>query len=239
MNLLSKLRFEVRRARRTFKIAGPAGVYRGIRNAVAGAVFDLYHGVDTSALWTRYSLPQGYDGAFEYGPVKSTDLKKVLKNLQAIPHEEFVFLDIGSGKGKMLLVASCLPFKQVLGIEVSPELHQIALKNIRKFRSSRQKCRNISNLCADATSFALPPDNTVLFLYHPFRAPVMTRFLAHLEQSLADSPRELYIIYVKPVFNDLLMNTQWLTLLAMADSFAIYRHIPASMTADSIRDLVT
>lgn len=230
MNLLSKLRFEIRRAYRTFKRAGTGGVYWGIRNAAAGMVFDLYHGVDTAALWTRYSLPEGYEGAFEYGPAKFYDLKRVLTHLQTIRHEEFAFVDIGSGKGRALLMASRLPFRKAIGIELSAELHEIASRNIRRFRGAH-KCKNIVTHCCDATLFPLPPDNIVLFLYNPFKAPVMTRFLAHLKESLLNNPREAYIIYVKPVCHELVMDTGWLKLLGRADSLAIYQHIPQRAAA--------
>jgi hypothetical protein len=226
VNLVSKRRFEIARARRTFKRAGPSGIYRGVKNAIAGAFFDLSHGVETAALWTRYSWPQGYEGAWEYGPGKISDLKKVLSKLQTIRHEEFIFVDIGSGKGRMLLMASSLPFKQLIGLELSPELHEIGRKNIRKFRSAAQKCRNIVTHCADATSFPLPPDNTVLFLYNPFRAPIMERFLTHLKHSFRENPREVYVFYAKPLYHDLIMNTGCFELLSRDDSLAVYRHVP-------------
>jgi hypothetical protein len=236
VNVLSKLRFEIARAWRTFKRAGTGGVYRGVKNAAAGVVFDLYHGVDTAALWTRYSLPEGYEGAFEYGPAKISDLKRVLSNLQTLRHEEFVFVDVGSGKGRTMLMASRLPFKKVIGIELSAELHEIALHNIRKFRDLAQKCKNVVNHCCDATVFPLPPENIVLFLYNPFKAPVMARFLAHLEESLLNNPREVYIVYVKPLCHDLMMNTGWLKLLSMADSLAMYQYIAKRAAAGQFPD---
>jgi hypothetical protein len=226
VNLFSKVKFEWTRARRTLKRTGPGGLFRGVRNAIAGAWFDLSHGVETGALWTRYSWPNGYQGAWEYGPGKISDLKKVLSKLRTIHPEEFIFLDIGSGKGRMLMMASCLPFKQLIGVELSPELYEIGRNNLRKFRSAAQKCRDIVTHCVDANSFPLPPENTVLFLYNPFKAPVMEQFLAHLDQSLRENPREVYFVYAKPLYHDLVMSTGWLQLLSKDGSVAIYQYAP-------------
>lgn len=222
MNLLSKCKFALARARRSFERAGAGGLYRGLRNAGAGVLFDLYHGVDTDTLWTRYSLPPGYDGAWEYGPAKVADLQAMLRKLSGIRHEDFVFLDVGSGKGRALLIASSLPFKKVIGVELSPELHALASRNIGRFRGGTRKCPNISSYCGDATIFPLPSENTVLFLYNPFKAPVMERFLAHVRDSLAAHPRDVYILYLKPLYHDLLVNTGWLRLLDKSDSMAVY-----------------
>jgi len=49
-----------------------------------------------------------------------------------IKFEDFVFIDFGSGKGRALLLASEFPFKRIVGVEFSPELHAAAVDNIRR-----------------------------------------------------------------------------------------------------------
>ena len=225
MSPLSKLGFAVVRAGRTFRRTGFGGVYRGVWNGVAGLLFDLYHGVDTDALWTRYSLPEGYEGAWGYGPAKMLDLKQVLRCLGEIRPEQFIFFDVGSGKGRTLLVVSSLPFRKLIGIEISPELHALGVANLAKFRGGTRKCLDIVTHCADSTIFPLPADNTVFFLYNPFKPPVMERFLAHLRASLLEHPREVYILYLKPLYHDMLANTGWLTPLEKSNQLAVYRYV--------------
>ena len=48
----------------------------------------------------------------------------------------FTFVDIGSGKGRVLLTAARFPFRQVVGLEQSADLNQIAARNIRHFAES-------------------------------------------------------------------------------------------------------
>src|SRR5260370_35484421 len=60
-----------------------------------------------------------------------------------IRHEDYTFIDIGSGKGLVLLLASTYPFRRIVGVEFSPQLHQIAEENIRNYQNPKQRCRNI------------------------------------------------------------------------------------------------
>ncbi len=44
--------------------------------------------------------------------------------------QDFTFIDLGSGKGRVLLMASEYPFQKIIGVEFMPELHRAAQKNI-------------------------------------------------------------------------------------------------------------
>ena len=46
------------------------------------------------------------------------------------PIERTVFLDVGAGKGRAMLVASEYPFLRVEGVELNPKLADIARRNI-------------------------------------------------------------------------------------------------------------
>jgi SAM-dependent methyltransferase len=116
-----------------------------------------------------------------------------------IEHRDFVFVDLGSGKGRTLLLASEWPFKKVVGVEFSVDLHRIAEDNIRKLQVRSGRCRDVVSVCMDATDYRLPVDPAVLYFYHPFQADVMTRVVEHIERSLRECPRELYILYYNPV----------------------------------------
>ena len=67
----------------------------------------------------------------------------------------------------MLLVASELPFMEVLGVEFARELHEIARENIRRYRSASQQCKRVQSLHVDATAFELPPSPLVVFMSNP------------------------------------------------------------------------
>jgi hypothetical protein len=94
--------------------------------------------------------------------------KHVLAGLD-IAFENYTFVDFRSGKGRALLPASEFPFRRILGLEFSPELHRTAEENIRRYNSATQKCRDIQSLNVDFADFALPPEASVLFFFHPCR----------------------------------------------------------------------
>jgi SAM-dependent methyltransferase len=70
--------------------------------------------------------------------------------------EDFTFIDFGSGKGRALLLASEFPFKRIIGVEFSPELHAIAQRDIERYNSAGQKCKSIESVCSDFTMRTSP-----------------------------------------------------------------------------------
>ena len=107
----------------------------------------------------------------------------------------FSFVDFGSGKGRVLLVASHYPFREVLGAEFAPELHQIAQDNIRRYQSPARRCQDVRSICADAAGFALPEHDCVLYFNNPFAGPVFARVLGNVRAAHQRAHRKLYVLY--------------------------------------------
>jgi SAM-dependent methyltransferase len=133
--------------------------------------FDRRFGVDTSGMVEQSEL--GIDvgkiaAAAAYGATPRPVFFRILKSLP-VRYERFTFVDLGSGKGAVLLYAAELPFKKVIGVELSPGLHRIAERNIAGYRGKRIKCNDVESVCADAAAYALPLEPTIIFLFNPFR----------------------------------------------------------------------
>jgi len=111
---------------------------------------------------------------------------------------EFTFIDLGSGKGRTLLMASDYPFHRIVGVELLPSLNEIARQNLAQYHSSSQKCFAIESICADATMFELPISPLVIYLFNPFPEPGLRRALSKLKESLQANPRSAYVIYHNP-----------------------------------------
>ena len=47
-----------------------------------------------------------------------------------VDHREFSFVDYGSGKGRVLMLAAAYPFRRILGVEFSESLDRVARDNI-------------------------------------------------------------------------------------------------------------
>jgi cyclopropane fatty-acyl-phospholipid synthase-like methyltransferase len=62
-------------------------------------------------------------------------LSRALDRLQLDPRD-FVFVDLGSGKGRVILRAATRPFRRVEGVEFSEPLHRVALRNIDNARAA-------------------------------------------------------------------------------------------------------
>ena len=162
------------------------------------AGFDRRHGIDTTgklALSRLHITSPNVSEATWYEPVPTVGFRRLMHALD-IRHEDFVFIDYGSGKGRALFLASDYPFKEIIGIEFSEELHEVAERNIQRYRSPRQRTRHLGSVCIDAVDFTLPPVESVLFFYSPFKASIFEKILSNVRRSLAEHPRSLYLVFI-------------------------------------------
>lgn len=162
--------------------------------------FDRRHNVETAREVTLEELsidsPNRQYGVM-YAGTDPKSFKKLFDNFE-IDHEKFVFVDLGSGKGRVLLMAAEYPFQKITGVEFAAELNAIAQKNIRNYRNKKQKCMNLESVRADAAEFVPPAQPTIYYIFNPFLAEVLSKVVNNIEQSLADNPREIYFIYAYP-----------------------------------------
>jgi hypothetical protein len=197
--------------------------------------FDLRYGVETSTRVHPTDLKidsPNWIYAAGYWP---TPTEIVHRSLSALPirYEDFVFVDFGSGKGRVLLQASDLPFRRIIGVEFSPELHKIAVSNIRGYKSDSQKCREMESVCMDFTQFEIPREPLVAFLYNPSSEGIMATLANNIAQSLNQNPRELWVIYVTPTY-DVFERGQPLDLrkVGMTDKYAIFSNSTQALVAE-------
>ncbi len=161
--------------------------------------YDFDHDVDTTAsnLSASTRLAGAVAGA-GYQPVDPDLLRRMLDELK-LDFPSFTFIDIGSGKGRALLIASDYPFRRILGVELLPELHAIAQQNISRYHSGSQRCFVLESICQDARHFAFPPDPMVVYLFNPLPVETLRVLVSNLAASLAAVPRECVVLYANPV----------------------------------------
>jgi len=160
------------------------------------AAFDRRHGTDTSGrVWPAQLGAQGPSlaHAYEFIPSPTAVFRRALR--EAVPDPAgYTFVDYGSGKGRTLLLAAELPFKQIIGVDFSPTLQRIARENLRVYPGKQRRCHDIKTLCCDAVDFELPKDDLVLYFYTPFRAPVIEQLSTIVSTSFTRYPRRLIVI---------------------------------------------
>lgn len=153
--------------------------------------FDRVHGTDTGGLIPRSGLITGHASdahVTAYYAVAPSILDALidfwLGTQPALPIDRYTFLDVGAGKGRAMLVAAQHPFRQVVGVELNPALAAIASANILRFEDSPEPSAlaHVALLAGDALEVPLPSGPLVAFLFHPFEAPLLRRFLARIVQ---------------------------------------------------------
>ncbi|MGH9322975.1 MAG: hypothetical protein ACRD3V_24195 [Vicinamibacteria bacterium] len=161
----------------------PVGLVRLYRHHA----FDRKLGVNT----------RGY-GDLRYEPTPAEVFHEMLAELPFDPRD-FVFVDFGSGKGKVLVLAAHYAFQRVVGVELWEDLHLVALENLSRFRRHRACATSATSLRVDARDFALPEVPLVLYFFNPFPEEVLAFVLSNLRQSLERAPRRVYVLFYAPV----------------------------------------
>lgn len=175
---------------------GLAGRAAGrILPAVGKLLYDLPFGTETSTPVSHEELGYVRGVRGNYWPIGWRTAKRIFESVPATPED--VFLDLGSGKGRAVLLAAGRPYKRVIGVEVSPELHRAAVRNRARSRR-RVRCGAIELVNADALDYAIPDDVTVAFLFNPFRGPIFESVARRLAESAKRVPRTLTIVYANP-----------------------------------------
>lgn len=159
--------------------------------------FDRLHGVDT-----RGVDEPGEPGASaaEGAGYEATSPKLFAFATGFVPRplSNFAFVDLGSGKGRVVLLAARLPFRSVTGVEISPRLHAVALANLERYRG-RRRCSRVDLVLGDAAAYEPPPGDVVVFIYNPFGGDLFRRLVSGLEASFRASPRRMIVLYNNPV----------------------------------------
>jgi Histone methylation protein DOT1 len=108
-----------------------------------------------------------------------------------------VFVDYGSGLGRIVICAATLPFRRVIGVELVEELNRRARLNIERARR-RLQCKDVSVATTNATQWPVPADASVFHFYNPFLNETLRATIATLARSLQDKPREAWILFGSP-----------------------------------------
>lgn len=159
-----------------------------------------------------------------YVPTPEALFRRMLQHVP-VNYRDYVFIDIGAGKGLAILIASEFPFKRIIGIEYSEVLAAIAKQNICRYSNQMQQCRDIACLCCDATEFTLPNEPLILYMFNPFQGEVMNNVIKNIERSLEHHPRDLWIIYSTPWEHRKFNRSSKLRTVESNWDFCVYRRV--------------
>lgn len=203
----------------------PLHAIRSLATQAEGWWFDATRHVQTSAYIPLERLTVVGDGksGFAYFPTRPAAARQALEKLPIENYSDYTFVDLGSGMGRMLLLAAEYPFRKIQGVEFAAELHGLAQQNISRYRHPARRCADIESVHSDASEFRFPEGKLVLYLFNPFGPEILTRVLANLESSLAQNPRHIVMVILNPEFASLVDSTPYLHLYAQTRRFRIYQ----------------
>jgi SAM-dependent methyltransferase len=153
----------------------------------------------------------------EHTPTSLQDFRRMEKFLRPRAQDE-VFLDYGAGLGRMLVLAAMLPYKRVIGVELSPVLATRAQENISKCRD-KLRCKDIEVFASDAGSFELGPDVTTIYFQNPFAGTILESVLSRIIASYNQNPRALRIVCNLP------QESAFFSIMEKADQFMLDKQL--------------
>ncbi len=135
-------------------------------------------------------------GGHLYQPTSSVIFEKAM-NALPFNFDDKVFLDIGSGKGRALILAAEAGFKKVIGIEYASELNDVAYVNVEtvksKFPSTEFELHE-----GDALRFDIDKEVDVIYLFNPFDEETISKLAVRLKP-VFEQDKKVYLVYVHPI----------------------------------------
>lgn len=190
------------------KEKGVARTISIIANRIFDYHFDFKYKTDTRSKISLKDLTVTGEnkehGSF-YQPTMALSFKRLLDTVPLPP--ESVLVDFGCGKGRVLLLAVLRGIRKAVGIEFSPELCEIARKNIKIVEQATGSRLDITVIEGDVTHYEIEDDQNVFFLFNPFDDVVLEAVVKNIKKSLQGKPREIAIIYYNPVHSHILDNS--------------------------------
>lgn len=185
------------------------GVYDRVHRRLLDRNYDRRHGVETCGIHHPAKLGLPRDRAIQAVEYDATPTSVFRHMIKAVPGDlrRFIFIDLGSGKGRTLMMAAELPFQRIEGVELSQKMHCIALKNIVLSGNQEARVRSIN---LDAAEYRFPAEPFVLYLFNPFKEALISRVVSNLEQSVIRMPREGYVLYANAVYKHVFDSAKFL-----------------------------
>ena len=170
--------------------------------------FDDKFGTKTGLIREQYMLCEPislsrFKNAARYHPTPVGAMNLALDYLRKanVQFDKSIFIDVGSGMGRNLLIASECPFSKIVGIELSRELHEIAEKNIRIYKSESQVCKNIESCCMDILDYELPNSEClILYFWGPFLSETYNKLHLKIIESIVQNKQKIMLVFLGDVF---------------------------------------
>lgn len=202
----TKIIFMIKRISKYYRTYGMKRMSQMLISVVQDKLFDVFNGTDTLDAVLVKDLKydeEAQEHGTQYSATRDRYLSALLSHLR--PLNDSVIVDFGSGKAKVLFVAVKHHVKRAVGVEIAPELHEIAINNKDLIlRKGKNNNRDIQLLNIDARQYKFSGDENILYFYRPFDAHIMKTVLKNIVCSLENNPRHTVLVICHNVYEDLL-----------------------------------
>jgi cyclopropane fatty-acyl-phospholipid synthase-like methyltransferase len=151
---------------------------------------------------TRGVVPVDHPDSVHYAAMNYASVNRVLDHLELAPSD--VFVDIGSGKGRVLCCAARHRVARVVGVDLSAEFCEQARRNALRTRGRRSPIE-VNNAFADEFDYS---ECTVYFLFSPFGEDTLRRVLAKIHKDRDGRP--VRFAYANPGYPAAFADQAWL-----------------------------
>lgn len=162
--------------------------------------FDMVYGTTTNGYLPPWLIRSGDDAdahVVAYGGCQPSCVRRALTTIQN--PEDYTFIDLGCGKGRAVIIASELPFRRIVGVELAPGLAAAGRRNARLVQNKYPSRSPIEIIRGDATAVPFPDGNLVMFLYHSFGSELVAKLLDRVVDAVAGTDRVIFLIFENPV----------------------------------------
>lgn len=157
---------------------------RAINYSIKSLILEKPKGLNFSSRDKYINKEIGFNG---YAMTSKRALRNMLSKLDVKAKK---IVDIGSGKGAVVYNSFLLGAEYSVGIEFSPKLHKIAVKNFQILECS-QFCSSIN---VDAREFLEWKEFDIFFLFNPFDDKVYSEVMITIKDQLKSDLKTRWII---------------------------------------------
>ncbi len=168
--------------------------------------FERKHGLSTKGLIDLTDLEidsENIQQGKSYMPARVGHLRQVF-NALPIDRASWTLVDLGSGKGRVLIAGAELGFGRVIGVEFAADLCRDAEANKAAYETRLGADSGIEIWHTDATTMQIDPEPTVFYAYNPFELDVMTKVVNRIASLQADSGQPVWFCYTNHIASDAL-----------------------------------
>jgi len=164
-------------------------------------LWDKWMNVETAHFDSYNKLTQGIKG--DSHPFQNLAHSTVRRAIGLVrPKADDTVIVLGSAKGRPVFHFARQRVKKVIGIEIIPELAELAVKNAKRLRG-RKAPIEIKNMDATLADYS---EGSIIYIPNPFGEKTLRSVLEKIELSCKKDRKPLTIIYIIPqyakVFND-------------------------------------